>query len=479
MRKIFISILLIFTACTRLVSFPGGTPQASPVASTTFSVDIHPDGPRYVGDQISFEVFSPTLFETSQKTISISFAGKPLAEKSFEQHAIGQRKQATFPWVWNTSGLSAGDYTLNFALLPDGIRWEEKVTLRPASELPAAEKNAHWETTETTCCIIHTISGTDAANDITPLKEMVDAQAADVESRMGTHLTDKIPITFLPRTIGHGGFTSDAIYVTYMHKNYAGGTTLQVTHHEMVHWVDGKLGSAGFRPTILQEGLAVYLSNGHFKVEPIVPRGAAILELGWYIPLSKLADSFYFSQHETSYTEAAALISYMVKTYGWENFNSFYRDIHPAQDGSDAKALDNALQIHFSISLDTLEQNYLAFLRNQTGDNTAQTDMRLTVAFYDTVRRYQMKLDPSAYFLNAWLPDAPSMRQRGIVTDFLRHPDTGINRQIEALLVSGDANLRSGNYPLTEVYIRAANLLLDVYERIDSQTWRGKKSPVP
>jgi hypothetical protein len=290
---------------------------------------------------------------------------------------------------------------------------------------------------------------------------MVDAQAADVERRMGAKYNDKIPITFLPRTLGHGGFTTDGIYVSYLHRNYAGSTAQQVTHHELVHWLDGQL-SGRLRPSMLQEGLAVYLSDGHFKVEPILPRAAALLDLGWYIPMRELANSFYLSQHEVGYIEAAALISYMVSTYGWDSFNNFYRDIQPVTPRSDAAALDAALQAHLAISLDQLEQNFISFLHKQTIEDSTRTDLRLTVAFYDAVRRYEYELDPSAYFLNAWLPDVAKMRQRNIVADFLRHPDSFLNRQIESLLVSGDANLRAANYSAAEANIRTVNILLDL-----------------
>jgi hypothetical protein len=75
-------------------------------------------------------------------------------------------------------------------------------------------------------------------------------------------------------------------------------------------------------------------------------------------------------------------------------------------------------------------------------------------------------MDPSAYFLNAWLPDASAMRQRGIVADFVRHPDSGANRQIENLLVSADVQLRAANYNAAEIDIRAINLLLDLLGRL-------------
>jgi hypothetical protein len=108
-----------------------------------------------------------------------------------------------------------------------------------------------------------------------------------------------------------------------------------------------------------------------------------------------------------------------------------------------------------------MEKRFIAFLHKQTVDDANRTDLRLTVSFYDTVRRYQQVLDPSAYFLNAWLPNVPEMRQRSIVADLLRKPNSAINRQVESLLVSADADLRAGNYSATETNIRTVNIMLD------------------
>ena len=469
MRKlIIVSLLLIFAACTPLPPIPAGTPAPSATPSSTFSVQTHPDGPLYVGDRVSFEVLSPSSFKPESKSIRISLADKSLDEKKFAPFGVGGRSQASFYWVWDTHGLQAGDYTLTFSLLPDGTHWNETIKLHPAAELPSGEVGAVWKETESVCCAIHYITGTDSEKDIETLKSMLDTQAADVELRMKAKFKGKIPFTFLPRTLGHGGFTSDGIYVSYLRQNYAGSTTQQVAHHEMVHWLDSQLGG-GMRPTILTEGLAVYLSDGHFKVEPILPRAAAVIDLGWYIPLRQLSNSFYISQHEIGYIEAAALVSYLVSTYGWDEFNTFYRDIHPAASGSQADALEAALQAHFKVSFDQLEKNFTEALRQQKIDDATHSDLRLTVAFYDTVRRYQREMDPSAYFLNAWLPDVPSMREQGIVADFLRHPTTQAAQQIESLLVAGDASLRSANYKDAESNIRAVNFLLDLLERLKKQ----------
>lgn len=454
MRK----LRLIFLLCLLLAcALP--SPVTAPALPDTGTVQTHPSGPLYVGDQVSFEILPPAS-TPEVTTVRLNLGETHVGSAVFQPFGIEGRRQATLYWVWDTRGLAAGDYTLTFTLLPGGIQWTETLKLRPAAEIPAPEPNARWEMVETDCCQIHYISGTQAATDLETLKASAESEAADVEARLGFKRNAKIPVTFLPRVLGHGGFAADGIYVSYLAQNYAGDNTRLVLHHEMVHWLDNQPES-GLRPSILQEGLAVYLSGGHFKPEPLLPRAAALLDLGWYVPLPQLAEAFYSSQHETGYTQAAALVAYLMTTYGEPEFYTFYRNIPPDSRGSQAAALDAALQTHFQLSLETLDQNFLDFLRRQPFDENARNDLRLTVAYYDTLRRYQQALDPEAYFLTAWLPQPAEMRRRGIVADFLRHPQTLFNRQFETRLISAEAHLRAGEYPAVEAELAQLNRWLD------------------
>jgi hypothetical protein len=191
-----------------------------------------------------------------------------------------------------------------------------------------------------------------------------------------------------------------------------------------------------------------------FTAEPICG-------LNRYLPLDKLADDFYSSQHETGYLEAGSLIEFMVNTWGWPAFSDFYRDIHPDPSGSQAKAIDKALQVHFGLGLAELEDRFLEALRTEKLTPELVDDVRLTIDYYDTVRRYQKLLDPSAYFLTAWLPDASTMRRRGIVADYLRRPSEPSNVALETLLVQADSALSSGDYVLSEDLLKAINASLD------------------
>jgi hypothetical protein len=297
----------------------------------------------------------------------------------------------------------------------------------------------------------------------------MDDVAQSVSQRMGAPLEEPVTVTLLPRVLGHGGFASDGISVSYLDRNYAGSYIEMVLHHEMVHILDSRLGGE-LRPTILVEGLAVYLSGGHFKPEAILPRAAALLqlpdndsgsELGWYKELGPLADNFYPAQHEIGYLQAAALVEFMIQTWGWDAFMDFYRDIQPHPSGSQAQAMQAALLKHFEISLAELEQVFLDELRRQEVTPEHVQDVRLTVEFYDSVRRYQQQLDPSAYFMTAWLVDRREMQERGIVADYVRRPTTPENILLEEMLVDAHQQLIRGDYSAAELALGNIGAALD------------------
>ena len=176
-----------------------------------------------------------------------------------------------------------------------------------------------------------------------------------------------------------------------------------------------------------------------------------------------MANNFYNQDHDISYLEAATLVKYMLDTYGWQAFNAFYRDISaPGKGQSDSAVIDAALEAHFKRSFADLETAYLANLRRQPYTVEQRTDLQVTVKFFDTVRRYQLALDPSAYFLYAWLPDGSVMRQRNIVADFLRHPAGWQNRLSEALLERAHAEWFSGDYDGAECTLQWTNWLLNI-----------------
>jgi hypothetical protein len=434
-----------------------------------FEVLYHPDDVLYVGDQVSFEVISPPGMDLKGSSVRVQLdppSGPSFGPVEFGAWGIQGRSEAAMVWVWDTKNADVGLHTLSFSVQPKGDTWTEQVNLLPFASMPPAEAEAHWAETTTQCCTVFYITNTASERDLPTLTTLVDTQAKDVIDKMGANFTEPITITLLPRLLGHGGFTSSEISVSYLDRNYAANSWELVVHHEMVHAIDGHLGG-DFRPTMFVEGLAVYLTGGHYKPEPLMARAAALLPdyLDQYIPLKTLADNFYASQHEIGYLEGASLIEYMVKTYGYDAFSSFYRDIHNHQGQSQSDSINSALLVHFSITFAQLEQDFLSALQAEPDTSAWVDDVRLTVSYYDSMRRYQQLLDPSAYFATAWLMDNKTMRERGIVADYLRHPHTPTNLAIETLFITAHQQMIAQEYTTATQTLSEITSVMDGIER--------------
>jgi len=455
---------------TQQAATPAPTAGITPASpSESFTVLYHPDDVLYQGDQVSIEVVSPPNLNLKDSSLTVRVDppdGLNLDPVNFGGWGIQGRNEATLLWAWDTRNLDPGTHTLAFSVQPQGIEWTDQVSLLPSSDLPPDQAEAQWATTQTQCCTVYYITNTASERDLSTLTSLIDEQAQLSIDKMGASFTQPITITILPRLLGHGGFTSSEISVSYLDRNYAANSWTMVVHHEMLHVIDGYLGG-DFRPTIFVEGLAVYMAGGHYKPEPLIPRAAALLEgyLDWYLPLKALADDFYASQHEIGYLEGASLIEYMVNIYGWDAFSAFYRDIHIEEGDSQSTAIDAALKAHFSTTFDQLEQVFLSALSEEPNTTAWVEDVRLTVTFFDTMRRYQQILDPSAYFRTAWLLDNQAMRERGIVADYLRHPDTPNNLTLETLFITASQQISARQFTDASKTLLVISLILDAFEQ--------------
>jgi hypothetical protein len=515
--RIWVPILLLLLGCrslaplaihestTALKSLPKAPvwlrlpPASEPLSANDFSVRLHPDGDLYVGDRVSLEIIlkDESLLEKGRYSVQVEDTqGNRIGRAEFGRFGIGNRRQATLLWAWNTSQLQAGPQTLTFSISPNGPVWQKQVFLHPRSQLPVQEANAAWATAESDCCQIHYLTGTAAERDLQEILKMADEQTQALERLMDVSLDEPVSIVLMPRVLGHGGFTGKEISISYLDRNYAGSSPEIVLHHELVHLLDSRA-PADLRPIFLVEGLAVYLTGGHFKPEPLLSRAAALLSptptclqagqsiapqdyplldtstgnacgLDRYIPLGQLADHFYQHQHEISYLESGALVEYMVNTWGWKGFWNFYRDIHPRADGSQSGAVNQALIDHFNTSLSALEQGFRNTLEAEPRTTEMVEDVDLSTMYYDTVRRYQEILDPSAYFEFAWLPNQVQMRQDGIVADLLRRPSSPENIALENLLMAANDYLQSGDEARARRILQAVNAMLDIYARTDT-----------
>ena len=149
-----------------------------------------------------------------------------------------------------------------------------------------------------------------------------------------------------------------------------------------------------------------------------------------------------------------------MQTYGWQEFLNFYHDINPIHNGSQSQILNAALQSHFGFNLEQLDDRFTNQLAKIQVNPDLQEDVRLTILLYDTMRDYQQQYDSSAYFLRVWMPSPTQMRQKGIVADYVRHPDQNENQMIENLFISAGTSLRIGDYQQTQKIIGIIHSLL-------------------
>jgi len=156
------------------------TPTETSAEVSAFTVRYHPDGPLYVGDQVSIEVIAPEGIDLEHSEVQVSVKEASIGElgsAKFGAFGIGGRYQATLTWVWDTQELEPGNYTLDFNIKPGVADWTEEITLLLGNRLPAPEPQAYWVSVEIDCCVVHYISGTPAGRDITELLEVAEAQS--------------------------------------------------------------------------------------------------------------------------------------------------------------------------------------------------------------------------------------------------------------------------------------------------------------
>ena len=184
---------------------PTVSPTQAPLATTasilpkntSFRLRLHPDGPLYVGDQVSFEVIAPTGADLNGSSAQVQLSNPPgdlNVQAGFGRHGIGGRLQANLLWAWDTSQLPAGSYSLSVSIRPDGPTWSETITLLPRGQLPPPEPQARWASVTTKCCTVHYITGTSTERDLPELLKMVDEQVERASQRMGLHLSEPISI---------------------------------------------------------------------------------------------------------------------------------------------------------------------------------------------------------------------------------------------------------------------------------------------
>ncbi len=398
---------------------------------------VHPDGLLYAGDRLSFEVQIRNAGSIPLPGARVEIRRRDpdgeeiLAEALLPELEPGASAPAVWTWVWEAP--TPGPLTLIAVAQPvgDGARGGDRITrtisLLPREMLPEVERRARWAQAESRCCTHYYLTGTVAEADL--LRRMAWADEAEVTVRARLGLPAPLPtaIVWIPRLLGHGGFAlGDSMVLTDPLVDRLPADLPTILRHEWTHrltcaWV-GREDCLVHLPSMVTEGLAVFVAGGHYRPEPLTWRAAALLHRGGWIPLDRLAQDFYRHPHEIGYLEAGAWIEELFREGGWPRLRAFFQAIERRPGESDLEALDRALQAVYHQDIRTFEGRWQARLRALPVDPEQIADLEFTIAFYETLRAYQRAYDPSAYFLGTWLPDWRRAVREGIVADFIREP---------------------------------------------------------
>ncbi len=445
------------------------TPITDDLTITPEDVFLYPVPQIYTDDYVSIQVFPqvPEGIAVEMVTLHIYVDGEELAASQLNWGSLASKPQAVVEWAWQADSI-AGTHEIQVVLdqgdliqvgdeNPDNNTAVLTVPVVAAASRPIPERNATWVTAENECCLIHVVSGTAAYRDLPDLTVMVETAVLEASRQLNLEPEEKLDIFFVDRIIGQGGYAGTEMVLSYLDRPYAGDGLYETLVHETVHLLDKQI--APQRITLLAEGTAVWAAGGHYKPEALDQRASALVTINEYIPIAELANDFYPVQHEIGYLEAGGLVKYLVNTYGWSVYRDFYSSVTLEDVNSPAEALDRGFQAHYGKSLSDMESEWLAYLAQIEVSDSAVTDLSTTIRFYNVMRQYQTIYDPTAHFLNAWLPYPYDVIEKGNPADLTGHPREEINITLETMLVAADSAMRGGDY-------NRANIILESITRV-------------
>lgn len=449
------------------------TPSASPIppdlAVVPENIQLFPVPDIYAGEQVTFQIAAnvPDHVNPQDVTVHVLVDYADVVTGTLDASNLQGDNVGLFQWAWDTTD-QAGEHLIHVILdrydtiqIGDENRDNNQasitVTIQEQAELSVSEQNAQWITKENNCCHVHVVSGTAAERDLDTLLQQVDTAVSQAALKLGEQPNRIFDVYIIDRILGQGGYAGYSIVVSHLDRNYAHSGLQQVMTHEAVHILDRQF--APERIQFLAEGVAVWASGGHYKPEDIRQRSAALVTIGQYVPLAQLIDNFYPVQHEIGYLEAAGFVTFLIDNYGWLKFREFYTDVSADDAPTLSQAVDMNLQKHFNITLETAETQWLDYLSQFPDDPTAVADLETTIRFYNVMRRYQQRHDPTAHFLTAWLPPPELLRLEGNPSDLTRHPNSDLHVTFEVMLKEADTAFQAGDY------VRA-NILLDSVDRV-------------
>ena len=465
---------------TATPSPPTATPVPPTLTATPSSdlslipahINIYPVPQLYAGDLATFQItaYVPEQIPLNSVDVDVYLDDVFLVRHELDSRNLGGQARAIIEWAWDTSN-AVGNHTISIVLDPDNKITEGdsdesnnqhhfEVTVLSDRSRPLLDAQAAWISHETDQAYIHVIAGTAAERDLSILLPMVDQAITQASTQLQEEPRRKFDVYFIDRVIGQGGYAGNAMVVSYLDRNYSGGEIYEVLVHETIHLLDRQFVGNG-RLNFLAEGVAVWGTGGHYKAENLQGRAKALLANDLYIPLSLLIDDFYPIQHEIGYLQAGAFVEFLVDQYGWETVRDFYTAVDIGDVSSRSAEVDSKLQQYIGLTLEQVEQKWIASLHAYPYDPDVEQDLLASVRFYNVMRQYQLIYDPTAHFLHAWLPRPSQLREQGLTAELNRHPTAELNLVLETMLTESDVALRVGDYQQTHVLLNSVERMLN------------------
>src|SRR5215207_2335000 len=416
-------------------------------------INAYPGPKHYEGDILSFEIQG--ILETSD-SVQMSLDGQDPTVVQGEWLFHGT---LLLPLAFDTAN-KVGSHQITFSI--GGVAADYSFEVLPSEQRPANEENASWRVNETDCCVIHYITGTAAARDIDFIAEHVQTAADQLTVRYGATYDPKMQVYIVDRMVGNGGFGgAGQLVMTYTDRHYGplvGTDGLEtLARHELSHAAGIGLENAGDGIDFNYEGLAVYVAGGHYKPEPLAQRGAALYDLGYYVPLGQ-----YIQQHELDYLYFAAMLTYIEDAYSEDKLLEFINADETPGDGKPTP-LETAIQNIFGISSAQFDQDFQGWLESQ--DPGAQLDdLRLTVQLQDLRRTYQDTYTPASSFLTYNFAEA--LARPEYLPIAMREADDPENIAIELIIAAGQKAIIDEDYNVAEEFVRVLEQILstDAFE---------------
>jgi hypothetical protein len=331
-----------------------------------------------------------------------------------------------------------------------------QVLIAPPSPEPAGIEPT-WVISQTEHFRFYYLAGSAAERDRHQIGGLAESALDQIESALETEFDGQMSIYLVPRVFWQGGaaYGNKVQLISYLDRNYTGVEIWSYFTHEGTHalaqdLLQPKEEDGGGPDGVLVEGLAVWVSGGHYRLEPLDAWAAVVAASDDYIPLADLrAGPFYDYQHETSYLEGASFVKYLVENYGLERFKELY-GLATGKAAHDGLLVDRL----YGRGYDELEAEWLDYLAGLEPTPQQADTWQLTVRSFEVMRRYQTDLDPDARILPSLAPTEWTSDTYKIFTTRLAEP---VNLVLETALIAAQERLHGGD-------LEGARLLLDDIE---------------